>query len=302
MVIFSTGVSVKLDVSLIPLGVFDPWLYDTDGNCYIEFIEWVKASNDYSNGLITRAQYDQVAELYQYKTRNPSCPDGGNGDLLSRLKSGEVGANWWNYSSAERWEIAHYVGEYCADLPIGEQCAIGAKDCAGAPFSSKRRCVCHHHVCIRYSIIGNSDTCGISSYGWSCHENYWQDTSGNWHCLYNPQGFRLPMHWGSLSQRWFTTPPGTPLINHAICALQVESDTQDFNSWLFFQYTDAKIVPLDKNVKTANRMEVGTMIAIREIVKFNGFYDIKSEPKPGALAGWEITEAGAIPFYGPWEK
>jgi hypothetical protein len=61
-----------LDVTMI-FGAFDPWAYDVDGSCYIEFAEWVRAVNDWDAGLITEIQRLQVDELYQNNIQNPAC-------------------------------------------------------------------------------------------------------------------------------------------------------------------------------------------------------------------------------------
>jgi len=61
--------------SLSPLGgVFDPWVYDTDGDCYISASEALAAVHDWQwMGTITEAQANQVVALWQSGTRNPAC-------------------------------------------------------------------------------------------------------------------------------------------------------------------------------------------------------------------------------------
>lgn len=292
-----------LEVLLLYFGLpFDPWIYDVNKSCYIEVAELLQAVNDYFAALITIEQYQEVRALWENYTKNPACPE--EDELLKELKSGEVGANWWSYSLAERWEIAHYVAEYCAKLPIGTYSAKGARECAGAPFYQKVRNKCHNHLCIRYSLIGDCSTCRAADpgVGWgnNCFENYWQDKDGNWHCYYNPDCFKLPMHWCSLTSWWFL-PEHAVYLTHAICALPVGTNLYDFNSWLFFQYTDAEIKPGVKPKVTANTMKVGDLVTVNPIIFFNGYMDIKTAPGD-PLAGWKITEAGAIPYYGPWEK
>jgi len=52
---------------------FDPWSYDTDGDCYIGLQEALLAVSDYYADLITKEQVDQVTELWQNNIRNPAC-------------------------------------------------------------------------------------------------------------------------------------------------------------------------------------------------------------------------------------
>lgn len=280
---------------------FDPWQYDTDGDCYIKEAENLEAVRDHFAGKITREQLDQVIALYTGGTRNPACPPEED-ELLAKLKSGEIAANWWSYPTPERWEIARYVGRYSASLPIGEYGGKGAKDCGGGPYYEEIRMACHHHLCVRLSKIGKCGTCYSvgpgAGYGNNGYENYWQDKFQRWHCLHNPESFNLPFYWATKVPMWFI--PDRPLLpSHAICALQVGTDMTNLNNWLLFQYEDSEIKPLADQKVTANELRVGDLLTITEITMFNGFYNIK---KSDIIAGWEITEAGATPYYGPWEK
>lgn len=65
----------RLDVAMppIPIVPFDPWGYDTDGSCYIEMAELMRAVNDYNTGLITEEQVAQVRELWENNIKNPAC-------------------------------------------------------------------------------------------------------------------------------------------------------------------------------------------------------------------------------------
>lgn len=53
---------------------FAPWVYDTDGDCYISLSESNVAVHDCYMGVITEAQRDEVVALWQNGTRNPACP------------------------------------------------------------------------------------------------------------------------------------------------------------------------------------------------------------------------------------
>lgn len=52
---------------------FDPWTYDTDGDCYISAHEFSFAMNDYNQGRITLAQLETVTTLWENGIRNPAC-------------------------------------------------------------------------------------------------------------------------------------------------------------------------------------------------------------------------------------
>ena len=52
---------------------FNPWAYDTDGDCYISIPEALVAVNDCHYGRISEAQRDEVVYLWQNSIENPSC-------------------------------------------------------------------------------------------------------------------------------------------------------------------------------------------------------------------------------------
>lgn len=63
--VFSDGVSIALYQAEDVVIVFDPWNYDFNGNGIIETNEFLTAANDYSAGIITKAQFDQVQALWE---------------------------------------------------------------------------------------------------------------------------------------------------------------------------------------------------------------------------------------------
>jgi len=53
---------------------FDPWIYDTNKDCYIDVGEATVALHDYTVlGTITESQWLQVLNLWQNSTKNPAC-------------------------------------------------------------------------------------------------------------------------------------------------------------------------------------------------------------------------------------
>lgn len=69
------GDTRRLDVQLTPISLpFDPWVYDTNGNCYIDISEQLVAVEDYFGLLITIDQLNEVKYLYENNIRNPACP------------------------------------------------------------------------------------------------------------------------------------------------------------------------------------------------------------------------------------
>ena len=53
--------------------VFDPWAYDTDGDCYISTAEKDQAIADWQSGVITMSNAMAVVNLWNQHTRNPAC-------------------------------------------------------------------------------------------------------------------------------------------------------------------------------------------------------------------------------------
>jgi len=56
---------------------FDPWVYDTDGDCYISTSERDQAIADWQSGKITMSNAQAVVNLWNQHTKNPACGGGG---------------------------------------------------------------------------------------------------------------------------------------------------------------------------------------------------------------------------------
>jgi hypothetical protein len=52
---------------------FDPWIYDTDGDCYISAAEKDQAIADWQSGKITMSNVLAVVSLWKMGTKNPAC-------------------------------------------------------------------------------------------------------------------------------------------------------------------------------------------------------------------------------------
>jgi len=254
-----------IDFSLepkLPPEVFDPWQYDVNNSCYIETDELTQAISDFEAGLITEEQQLQVIALWSENIQNPACEP--EPDLDMKLKSGDIGANWWSYSSSERQDMAKYAIEKYSVGVGASAWAQGQFDCAGGPYDIEtEKILCYQHAFLRFLVFGDSDL-PTSPMDLPISVGYWRDAEGNWHCLYNPNSFKLPVYWVSLVSWWFIKPEG-PYLTHSMCALQVGPDKSNFDSWIFFQYSDTDIRPGVKPHTTANTMKVGDLVQVKNV-------------------------------------
>jgi hypothetical protein len=58
---------------MIKVSNFDPWVYDTDGDCYISSSEAMAAQHDWQMGIITVSNANEVINLWLMGTKNPAC-------------------------------------------------------------------------------------------------------------------------------------------------------------------------------------------------------------------------------------
>jgi hypothetical protein len=277
----------------IEVAPFDPWTYDTDGSCYIEFMEWYKATEDYSNGLITETQRLQVDELFQYKIRKPACIKDylsiSKDELHNYLMAGAVADDWWSLSEADRKMLALKIIDWWS-VPLGvlRIGGYGDLDCEGNIHTQENVRPCFLNGLVRLTLFSGKKT------GPSDQYYLYRD---KWYCLHC-QGFGLPVYMGVTAAESF---------GHFILAFQVGTNQLDFASWVFFQYGDNDIhigewqmpTPGEVYVRDPWHIDFGSYnsdpIAHWELV---GLGIKPGDPK----TGWEITEAGDIPYYGPWEK
>lgn len=91
--------------------VFDPWAYDTDGDCYISAAEKDQATADWQSGKITMSDAMAVVNLWVVGTKNPAC--GVPPEIAAHIDFGVV----WFYIDSEE----HIVDDryFPADLPLG---------------------------------------------------------------------------------------------------------------------------------------------------------------------------------------
>lgn len=69
---------VKGEVEIITKTGFNPWVYDTDGDCYISESEKNQAMADLDDGIITLSDALAVVNLWVMDTRNPACEVAGH--------------------------------------------------------------------------------------------------------------------------------------------------------------------------------------------------------------------------------
>lgn len=61
------------EFSATTAAIFDPWVYDTNGDCYIDINEQLKATQDYFDLKITIDRLNQVKYLFENNIKNPAC-------------------------------------------------------------------------------------------------------------------------------------------------------------------------------------------------------------------------------------
>ena len=212
-------------------------------------------------------------------------------DLDRRLKSGEIGANWWSYSQSERLSYARYAIEnYSTGISIRKK-AEGQADCAGEPYTDISTAVaCYKHFLVRFCRLGNSDLPTAPAHK-SVTFAYWQDPQGIWHCLYCPDSFKLPIYEAIRVRAWFSSPDAPFHIQHSMCALQVRAYPSDFDSWIFFQYGDTDIKPGAPVETVANMMKEGDLLVLRNITHLRTWGHRYGDE----VYCWEITRLGAEP-------
>jgi len=97
---------------------FNPWVYDTDGDCYISNAEAMAAQHDWQMGIITVSNATEVINLWIMGTKNPACIPTPSPEIAAHIESASV----WYYPNSQN-ELAT---DFPADLPLGMrvQCSV----------------------------------------------------------------------------------------------------------------------------------------------------------------------------------
>lgn len=142
------------------------------------------------------------------------------------LKNKIIAKRWWELTDREREIFADYIirNWLFYYIPYKRE---GQRECKGGTGDWKRA-VCLHNALIRYLRFGK----GEKHYDQisSC---YWSRDGKEEYCYWE-ESYDLPVFPVSV----VTMGPG---YGHAICAIQIKKNKKDFNSWRFFQYSNANI-------------------------------------------------------------
>ena len=140
--------------------------------------------------------------------------------LLNRT----VATYWWNFTRKERDAIADAV---IPSIPkLYRPVYIGTGDCGCRGTNIKWDTpVCGDHAAILLAWYGSS------AYGSADACTYWKDTTGGIHCL-GEESYYLPVYDVYITPR-----------SHAMCALLLEKDYKDINSWRIFQMDEYNARP-----------------------------------------------------------
>ena len=144
--------------------------------------------------------------------------------LKPYLVSGYIGENWWEFTEDNRRTIAETAITNILFYYIS-QGRSGDADCAGGT-GDKHTIVCLQNANIRILKFGT----GVPG-GDNC---YYDDIDGNEHCYVPDEKFNLPCYYVvCVGQNW----------GHSMCAIKVNEDIDDLDSWIIFQYNAFDIKP-----------------------------------------------------------
>ena len=147
--------------------------------------------------------------------------------LKPQLEDGTIGAEWWTYTEAARRVIAELAIKNTLFYQI-RQGRSGDPDCAGG-IGDLHGITCARNAMIRYLKFG-SRTFDVSG----C---YYQNDENIEACYVPDAQYHLPC--------FMVDSASHPVWGHEMCAIQVNENIEDMNSWIFFQYSSFDIKPGD---------------------------------------------------------
>lgn len=177
--------------------------------------------------------------------------------LYAYLQEGVVADVWWDLSEHHRERIAGMVIRYWG-LDVATSYKWYCEDVNGILQWRERGADCSVNAVVRVAAIGSQNVC-------TCGEYYYADDSWNDFCGLS---FGLPCYIAHVDT-----------IGHALAAIQVGDNFNDFDSWIFFQYRDA-------NIRVGNwQMPRGSTVEIFEVTSplhCGGYMDYET------LVSWEV--------------
>lgn len=206
--------------------------------------------------------------------------------LHEYLLDGYVAKVWWDLANTERREVAdRIIAEWGQPFGMIQKVAIleGRKGIiiGGRIIDDRiKEFPCVYNAIIRYSILNHPITEQEQFY-W--HEKKWHSVTG--------EGFGLPVYFIRVSADW-DKEQGEYSFDHAVAGLQIKKPLSNFNSWLFFQYTNGDIQPPNSQMPKDSRIEVYELLSTDFYGDFN--YDVAD-----LLQEWDFSVTEPL-TYADW--
>jgi len=180
-------------------------------------------------------------------------------ELYSLLINRYVSNKWWLLDDDTRKQLALKIIKWWS-VPLGkivrEKHQVGEKWWEGNP-------MCAGNAAIRYAIFADSSIARPNEYYQYYYSNEWRE-------LVNEQCFYLPVALGRVYKGTINSMGVSTYSScHAIAALQVNPNLKQFNSWVFFQYTNPDIRPGDWQIPIHGKVSLTTPIDI-SVVGWSG--------------------------------
>ena len=192
------------------------------------------------------------------------------GELLPYLTSGFIKGIWWELMYSYRKALAIRVIKDFTPSCVIDEVTKGLDNCEGIGEGQWERASCTQNAAVRYIYFNNKNPDGELFPS----NMYWRDRGSSPYCIHPGRCLNLPVALASI----FKDENGLYIFGHSACAIRIGEDTQDFNSWLFFQYHTQEIVPGNEE-----QMPFGSQVSVATILSISDWV-ISSQP----IAGWNV--------------
>lgn len=205
------------------------------------------------------AESQMLSEIWQY---------------LTREEKKNIGINLHQYLISS----VFHIGERPYQIGVGPFCLDGPLNCVGgcANFNIPGSCVPDAIVCVlRFSKPDES---------FSAH--YYKNGRGEEVCFHYSLSYSLPCYPVAVNSDYWK-------FYHAVAGLLIGEDVKNFNDWLFFQYLDSNIQPVDPNkipLGTYYQMPIPVKVTVDHLIPGNGGGFGSGAP----IAEWDIDKDGVI--------
>ncbi len=149
--------------------------------------------------------------------------------MYTMLVNKKIARVWWQLADNERSVLAEYIITHYLFNRF-TLWGIGGSDCVGG-VTEWKTAYCMQNAMIRFMLLGEADEHKLTS----C---YYKLIAGDTErCFWSGNCFGLPVY--------IVTILSTAGLDfgHAVCALQIKGDVDNFDSWRYFQYANSHIIP-----------------------------------------------------------